>query len=118
MDSRNKWEFYVHKMYEAEIKVKNAINAYRDYKEKIANYRYERPRTKNEQKMFDVSPNHFIDEIFAAKARVTFVETKIEFYKTITLEGETLANRKKLSLLEKTCAELLAKHGQKLAYIW
>ena len=115
MNPRAKWEFYVHKLYDAEQSVKNSINAYRDYKESLANYRYERVRTKKEKKIFDVSPNVMIDNIFAAQARVTFVQTKIEFYKTISLEGETLANREKLASLEKRCAQLLAEHGQKLS---
>ena len=118
MDPRAKWEFYVHKMYDAEQKVKKAINNYRDFKETLANYRYERLRTKKERKCFDVSPNVLIDEIFAAKARITFIETKIEFYKTISIEGETLANKSKLASLEKRCAQLLSEYGQKLSYFY
>ena len=116
MNPRGKWEFYVHKLFEAEQNVKKAINSYRDFKDCLANYRYERQRTKKEKRTFDVSPNQLIDNIFAAQARVSFIHTKIEFYKTIALEGETIANKDKLASLEKNCAQLLSQYGQKLAY--
>ena len=115
MNSRAKWEFYVEKLRVAELKTKDAIIEYRVYKNAILNYRYEKDRTPKQLELFAKTPNQLIDAIFTAKARVHFCKLKIDFYRTITREGETLANKAKLSNLERKCARLIQKHGQLLA---
>ena len=115
MDPKSKWTFYVNKLYDAELQTKKCINDYRNYKQKLGAFRYENGVSVNQRQLFQIPPIKFIDDIFTAKARTQFCKLKIEFYKTITLEGENLSNREKLSNLEAECGKLLKIHGNNLA---
>ena len=115
MSAKSKWEFYVEKLRLAELKAKDAIIDYRNFKNAFVNYRYEKDRTPRQLELFSKTPNSFIDEIFSAKARVHFCKLKIDYYKTVHKEGQTLDNKLKLTNLEKECASLIQKYGQKLA---
>ena len=114
MDPKTKWTFYVNKLYTAELETKNRINEYRNYKKKFADFRYENGLSESQRDLFKKPPIEFIDAIFTAQARTDFCKQKIEFYKTVALEGETLQNKAKLSEIDRTCAKLLSKFGNKL----
>ena len=115
MSAREKWEFYVEKLRVAELKAKDAIIEYRNYKKAFVNYRYEKDRTPKQLELFNIPPNVFINKIFSARARVNFCKLKINYYRTISKEGQTLNNKLKLSNLEKQCADLISKYGSELA---
>ena len=86
----------------------------RKFKTTFNEYRYENQPTKKQKEIFSKSPIELIENIFSAKARVSFCKCKINFYKIVTTEGETFENKSKLQQIDQECAKLLKKYGEKL----
>ena len=114
MNPKDKWEFYINKLCSAENDTKIAINEYRNYKSKFMSFRYEKGLSEKQRDLFETPPIKFIDNIFAAQARTKFCKLKIEFYKIMSTDGETINNKKKLSELDVECGKILKEFGNKI----
>ena len=114
MNPKAKWEFYVAKLQKAESQTRQAINDYRKFKTKFITFRYENGLSENQRETFSIPPVQLIDKIYTAQARTSFCKLKIEFYKILQLEGETIANKQRLTEIDIECGKLMKKHGNDL----
>ena len=110
MSHLEKWRFYVEKLGSAEEKLRGSIVDWRKYKKAISRQKYEERVPDLRYQMFNFTPNEMIFQINKAKIQTEFYRIKIDYYKELEQNGETLQNQAKLRQLNTKAAQYMASY--------
>ena len=105
--TKHKWAEYVNRLGRCEDALRLAIKDYRDYKKMVFKHKYENERSPYLRRIFDASPNTLLDKIDELNVKIKFCKLKVEYYRTITKEGETIENRISLVQIATKCSKML-----------
>ena len=108
--SKVKWTEYVNRLGRCEDSLRIAIKDFREYKKLLYKHKYETERSPQLRRIFDASPNTLLDKIDELNIKIEFCKLKINYYRIITKEGETVNNRTQLVNIASDCTKMLNRY--------
>ena len=108
--AKQKWTEYVNRLGRCEDALRIAIKDFREYKKMIFKHKYENERSPYLRRIFDASPNKLLDKIDELNQKIKFCKLKINYYRTVTRDGETMQNRAELVATSLKCSKMLGHY--------
>ena len=116
MDAKNKWKLYVERLGVSENAIKRYIKDFRLFKRKVFSQKHENLCPEACTELFDTTPNFHLNRIHNERIKIQFCKLKIQYYRELELNGETIGNQNLLFDVNMKCKNLMKKHP--LALTW